>query len=179
MMRLILASTVLATMIAPTLAQTPMQRCKAITEAMERLNCYDSIEETPAAQPVPVPAAPPTAPVPPAKSAPAPAAKTPAAEDPLITQAKASVVDQLRDPGSARFQNVKLRTVRGKQSVCGLVSAKNAAGFMTVPQPFAFDGEQAYLIIYHPGPANNTKLDDYTLTREMGERLRKFSRLCR
>jgi hypothetical protein len=60
---------------------------------------------------------------------------------------------------------VKVRTVRGKQSVCGLVNAKNAAGFMTGPQPFAFDGEKAYLIIYNLGPANNTKMDAYALSR--------------
>ena len=85
---------------------------------------------------------------------------------------------QLRDPGSARFSSVKVRTVRGKQAVCGLFNAKNAVGIMTGPQPFAFDGEREYLIIYNPGPQNNTKLDGYTLTTAKGDRLRNFNRLC-
>ena len=169
MMRPILALIVLAATAWPAAAQTPLQKCKVITEALERLQCYDAIEESPApATPAPTPAAP------------APAAKQVApGEDPLITQAKESVTSQLRDPGSARFSNVKIRTVRGKQAVCGLVNAKNAAGIMTGPQPFAFDGEKAHLIIYNPGPQNNTKLDGYTLTTAMGDRLKNFNRLCR
>jgi hypothetical protein len=164
MMRPILALIVLAAIAGATAAQTPLQRCKVITEAMERLQCYDAIEESPAARP----------------AAPVPAARQAApGEDPLITQAKESVTSQLRDPSSARFSNVKVRTVRGKQAVCGLFNAKNAAGIMTGPQPFAFDGEKAHLIIYNPGPANNTKMDGYSLTTAMGERLRDYNRLCR
>jgi hypothetical protein len=178
MMRPILALIVLAATAWPTAAQTPLQKCKVITEALERLQCYDAIEEptAPAAQ-SPTPAAPAPAPRP---AAPAPAAKQAApGEDPLIAQAKDSVISQLREPSSARFANVKVRTVRGKQAVCGFFNAKNAAGIMTGPQPFAFDGEKAHLIIYNPGPANNTKMDGYSLATAMGERLRNYNRLCR
>jgi hypothetical protein len=94
-MRPILALIMLAAMVSSATAQTPLQKCKVITEAIERLQCYDAIEETPTAPApaVPAPAARPAAPAPAAKTAPAPAAKAAPEEDPLITQAKASVVD--------------------------------------------------------------------------------------
>ena len=96
-----------------------------------------------------------------------------------VAQAKAAVTAQLRNPGSARFRDVKLRTVAGKQAVCGLVNARNSRGFMTGPQPFAYDGEQAYLIVFNPGPANFTSLDANSLIAAMGGRLRSYNRLCR
>ena len=69
--------------------------------------------------------------------------------------------------------------VAGKQAVCGLVNARNSRGFMTGPQPFAYDGEQAYLIVFNPGPANFTSLDANSLIAAMGGRLKSYNRLCR
>jgi hypothetical protein len=177
-MRSILAVAAVAMSAFPAAAQTPLQKCKVITDSLERLRCYDAIEEPAATSVQPPPAAAAPAPAP-AHPAPAQAATPAPAEDPLIARAKASVIGQLRDPNSARFQNVKVRTVRGKQTVCGQFNAKNAAGFMTGPQPFAFDGEQAFLIIYNPGPANSTNQDAYSLAGDMANRLKAYSRLCR
>jgi hypothetical protein len=146
MMRAILALMALAAMASPAAAQTPLQKCKVITDTIERLQCYDAIEESaaPPASATAAPAATKAAP-------PAQAAKSAAPAEELIAKAKASVTGQLRDPNSARFAEVKVRTVRGTQAVCGLINAKNAMGIMTGPQPFAFDGEKAYLVILQPG----------------------------
>ena len=180
-MHTILALIVLGAAAGPAAAQSALQKCKSIADSLERLRCYDAIEAEPAAT-SPQPAAPAATSAQPAKPAasPAQAAAPPApAEDPLIAQAKAAVTAQLRNPGSARFRDVKLRTVAGKQAVCGLVNARNSRGFMTGPQPFAYDGEQAYLIVFNPGPANFTSLDANSLIAAMGGRLRSYNRLCR
>jgi hypothetical protein len=169
MRRSVLALLMLA--VAPAAAQTPLEKCKAITDTAERLKCYDAIQSTPATTPA-QPAQTPAASAPQAKSA-------PASEDPLVTKAKAGVRGQLRNPDSARFHSVRMRTVKGKPAVCGLVNARNAAGVMTPAQPFAFDGEQVYLIIYNPGPANITNQDASTLGSAMGARIRAYNRLCK
>jgi hypothetical protein len=140
-------------------AQTLLQKCKSIADMVERLRCYDAIQSEPAGTAV--------QPAPPAA----------AGEDPLITKAKAAVKSELRDPDSARFQDVKVRTTRGKQAVCGLVNAKNSRGGMTGPHPFAYDGEQSYLLVY--GPANSTKLSASDLGASMGSRAKNYYRLCR
>src|SRR5436190_1724302 len=93
---------------SPAMAQTPLQRCKGIADSLDRLRCYDALEAEPATAPAPeskpagseaaAPAKPP--------AEQATAAKPPAApEDELITKAKAAVLGELRDPGSAQFQN--------------------------------------------------------------------------
>ena len=163
MLRLIFVLMALSATTAPIAAQTPLQKCKAITDSTERLRCYDAIEAAPAATPAQ-----------PAK----PAAAAPA-EDPSITRAKETVKGQLRDPGSARFQNVGVRTAAGKQAVCGFVGAKNSAGVMTPGQPFAYDGEQVYLVIYNPGPANITSMDSRSLGKAMNGRIKAYNQLCR
>ncbi len=142
-------------------AQTSLEKCKSIADSPERLRCYDAIKSEPAGTSV------------------QPAQPAVPGEDPLITKAKATVKSELRDPDSARFQDVKVRAVEGKQAVCGLVNAKNARGGMTGLQPFAYDGEHAYLIIYNPGPANSTSLSAGVLGDSMGSRLKKYNRLCR
>jgi hypothetical protein len=89
------------------------------------------------------------------------------------------VKSELREPDSAQFQDVKVRTVKGKQAVCGLVNAKNARGGMTGLHPFAYDGEQVYLIVYNPGPANSTSLSAATLGAGMNNRIKNYNRLCK
>lgn len=198
MFRLIFALTTLVAISAPALAQTPLQKCRAITESAERLKCFDALQAEPAitplqpAQPAQTtqpaqqpaqttqPAQPPAQATQPAQSVqPAKPAVTTAGEDPMITKAKEAVKGQLRDAESARFTAVKLRTVGGKQAVCGLVSAKNLAGIMPPGQPFAFDGEQVYLVIYNPGPANITSMDGRKLGQAMHGRIKGYNRLCR
>ncbi len=97
----------------------------------------------------------------------------------MVTKAKEAVKGQLRDAESARFANVRLRNIGGKQAVCGYVSAKNLAGIMPPVQPFAFDGEQAYLVIYNPGLANITSMDGRKLGDAMNGRIKAYNRLCR
>jgi hypothetical protein len=142
-------------------AQAPLEKCRSIADSPERLRCYDAIKSEPAETSV------------------QPAQPAVPGEDPLITKAKATVKSELRDPDSARFQDVKLRAVGGKQAVCGLVNATNARGRMTGLQPFAYDGEHAYLIIYNPGPANSSSLSADVLGESMGSRLKNYNRLCR
>ncbi len=169
MIRPIFVLIVLAAATGTTQAQTPLQKCKSIADMVERLRCYDAIQSEPAGTSV--------QPAPPAGTAVQPAPPAAAGEDPLITKAKAAVKGELKDPDSARFQDVKVRTTRGKQAVCGLVNAKNSKGGMTGPHPFAYDGEQTYLLVY--GPANSTKLSAYDLGASMGSRARNYYRLCR
>jgi hypothetical protein len=183
MLRLIFALTALAASAAPIAAQTPLQKCRAMTDSAERLKCFDALQTEPAITPL-QPAAPAAQPAQPAQPAQQPAQATPAAkpaagEDPMVTKAKETVKSQLRDAESARFASVRLRSIGGKQAVCGLVSAKNVAGFMPPGQPFAFDGEQAYLVIYNPGPANITSMDARKLGEAMNGRIKAYNRLCR
>jgi hypothetical protein len=169
MIRPILALTVLVATTATMEAQTPLQTCKSIADSVKRLRCYDEIKTEPAgtsaqpAQPATVQPAQPAA----------------AGEDPLLAKAKATVKSELRDPDSARFQDVKVRTVKGKQAVCGLVNAKNSKGGMTGLHPFAYDGEQVYLVVYNPGPGNSTSLSAGTLGASMGSRVKNYNRLCK
>lgn len=149
-------------------AETSLDRCKAIADSAKRLQCYDALKSEPGATSA--------QPAQPAQSA-QPAAA--AGEDPLIAKAKAAVQSELRAPDSAKFQDVKLRQVDGKPAVCGLVNATNSRGKMTGPQPFAYDGEHTYLIIYNPGPANSTKESASALGEAMGNRLKSYNRLCR
>ena len=161
MIRPISALLVLVATTATMEAQTPLQKCKSMADSVERLKCYDAIQSEPAgtsAQPA-QPAAP--------------------DEDPLLAKAKATVKSELRDPDSARFQDVKVRKVGGKQAVCGLVNAKNSKGGMTGLHPFAYDGEHVYLVVYNPGPANSTSLSAATLGASMGSRVSNYNRLCR
>jgi len=169
MIRSILALTLLVATTATMQAQTPLQTCKSIADSIKRLRCYDEINAEPAgtsaqpAQPATVQPAQPATP----------------GEDPLLAKAKATVKSELRDPDSAQFQDVKVRTVKGKQAVCGLVNAKNSKGGMTGLHPFAYDGEQVYLVVYNPGPGNSTSLSARTLGASMSSRVRNYNRLCK
>jgi hypothetical protein len=161
MLRPGLALLALVATAAPLAAQTAIQKCKSIKDSLERLRCYDAIQAEPAARPAP--------------SA-SPAGRS---EDPAIARAKEAVKAQLKYPGSARFSDVKVRTVSGKQAVCGLVRAKNASEAMAPPQPFAYDGEDAHLLIYNPGPANITTMSAKDLAADTGDRIRAYNRLCK
>src|SRR5215470_15553413 len=167
--RPIVIVTLLAATVTTAAAQTALERCKAMTDSLKRLQCYDDIKSDSGATPA--------KPAEPAKSTqPAPAAA--AGEDPMIAKAKAAVQGELRAPDTAKFTDVKLRQVDGKPAVCGLVNAANSRGKMTGPQPFAYDGEHMYLIIYNPGPANSSKESASALGEAMGNRLRNYNRLC-
>ncbi len=61
MLRLIFALTALAASAAPIAAQTPLQKCRAMTDSAERLKCFDTLQAEPAytlaaAQPAGAPA---------------------------------------------------------------------------------------------------------------------------
>jgi hypothetical protein len=192
-MRTIILTVAMTLSVSQAFAQTT--DCKKIQDSLDRLRCYD-VQAAP-----PAPAAKPATPAPPAttketppaaakeapaKDAPAAAKESPAkaatatsGEDPMIAAAKASIKAQLRDPDSARFRSVKIRTVKGKPGVCGMVLAKNRAGFMTGMQPFAYDGEKSYLVIFNPGPANITNLGTKALGEDMADRIDNFDRLCK
>jgi hypothetical protein len=108
-------------------AQPAPTDCKTISDSLERLRCYDG-QATQTAPPETTVTKP-----------------KPPVEDPFISKAKTRVKQQLRDPDSARFQDVKVKVVGGKKVVCGLINAKNSMGGMTGTHPFAYDGEHAYL----------------------------------
>jgi len=81
----------------------------------------------------PTPLAPPTA----AVVIPTPQASTPAASD-VITRAQTSILETLRDPGSAQFSDmVALKNGRDTM-VCGFVNAKNGYGGYTGRKRFIY-----------------------------------------
>lgn len=148
-------------------AQAP--DCKAIADSLERLRCYDG-QPAPAQ---PAPAAQPGAPPPPAAKPALPA------EDPFVTKAKARVKQQLLDPQSARFQDIKIKTVGGKKGLCGQVNAKNSTGGMTGTLSFTYDGEYATIMIFNPGPGNPTSFGADILGVTLGRRLEAHDRWCK
>jgi hypothetical protein len=138
-------------------AQSPSP-CTAITDDKSRLQCFDAAAKAAATQPS-KPAAP--------------------ADDPLVAKAKAAVKRQLRDPGSAQFQDVKTRVVTGKSGVCGNVNSKNAMGGMTGPIPFAYDGDHAFILAWDAGASNGTSLDRDILAVTLGDRLKAYDTWCK
>lgn len=130
---------VLMLMLAPSLCSAQTRDCKGIADSAERLRCYDEPLGAAAAPPAQKP--------------------TPSREDAFISKAKAVVLKQLRDPASARFSDVKLRAVGGKKGVCGSVNARNAAGGMSGPQFFVYDGQSANVLVLSAGPNNPTSFD--------------------
>jgi hypothetical protein len=173
MIRTICILTVLTATAMTAAAETSLDRCKAMTDSTKRLQCYDELKSDQATTP-----AKPAQPAQPAKPAQPAQPAAAAGEDPMIAKAKAAVQGELRAPDSAKFTDVKLRQVDGKPAVCGLVNANNSRGKMTGPQPFAYDGEHMYLIIYNPGPANSSKESASALGEAMGNRLKNYNRLC-
>jgi hypothetical protein len=135
--------------------------CRSIADSLERLRCYDAQSAPPAAAPPQVvkPAAP--------------------AEDPFITKAKARVKQQLRDPDSARFQKIKIKTVAGKKGICGEVNAKNAMGGMTGFLDFAYDGEYAFIMSFNAGAGNPTSLSPDIWGLSVGSRLTAHDTWCK
>jgi hypothetical protein len=180
MLRLILVLTALAATAVPAAAESAVEKCRAIKDdANERLKCFDAIEQAPAA----APAAPKQESKPGTKSEPKPAtrseAKAAAGDDGMIARAKEAVKAELRIPESATFSNVKLRTVDGKPAVCGYVSAASAANFYLAGQPFAYDGDQAYLLLYGPGLGSISKMSTKELNDVKDIRVKAYKRLCK
>jgi hypothetical protein len=147
-------------------AQTP--NCKEVKDSLERLRCYDD-------QPNPA-ASPPAALVPAAPVVTKPAAP---AEDPFIAKAKARVKQQLVDPASARFQEIKIKTVNGKKALCGRVNAKNSTGGMTGALSFTYDGEYATIMMFNAGPGNPTSMSADILGATLGNRLAAHNLYCK
>jgi hypothetical protein len=149
------------------LAQSP--NCKDIKDSLERLRCYDG-QQNPA----------PAAPAAPTAATPSVIAK-PAAptEDPFIAKAKARVKQQLLDPTSARFQDIKIKTVNGKKGLCGIVNAKNSTGGMTGALSFTYDGEFATIMMFNAGPGNPTSLSADILGVTLGNRLAAHDLYCK
>lgn len=124
--------------------------CRDIKDSLERLRCYDG-------QSVP----------------------TTPAEDPFIASAKSRIGQQLLDPPSARFSDIKIKTVAGRKGLCGQVNAKNSAGGMTGTLSFTYDGEFATIMIFNPGPGNPTSMSADILGVSLGRRLEAHSRWCK
>jgi len=180
MMRPILVLTALVVTIAPVAAETALEKCRAIKDdANERLKCFEAIQDAPATAPAPPPAAPKQGTKQGTKQETKPETKPAAAtDDSMIAKAKEAIKAELRIPESARFSNVKLRTVAGKPAVCGYVSAASAANFYLAGQPFAYDGDQAYLMLYGPGLASISKLSTKELNDVKDSRVKAYKRLC-
>ncbi len=143
---------------AGTTQAQPVSPCAAITDDKSRLQCFDAATKATGTQPV------------------KPAASV---DNPLVAKAKAAVRRELRDPGSAQFQDVKIRVVGGKSGVCGDVNSKNAMGGMTGAIPFAFDGERASVMAWDAGPSNGTTLDREDLDVTLGDRLKAYGTWCK
>lgn len=133
------------------------QECRTIADSLERLRCYDARE-----------------------GAEKPTTKAAPAEDPLIAVAKAAVRKQLRDPGSARFDDLKVRTDKaGKKGVCGTVNSRNSMNGMTGPKIFVFNGTHARILVANEGPENGTSLDRILLGVMLGESLKWHDQFCK
>lgn len=152
---------------APAFGQT-FEDCKKITAAIERLDCFDKLptNATSSTQQLPI-------------ATPAKPKLVSPAEDPFITKAKARVKQQLRDPDSARFSDMKVKMVDGKKAVCGMVNAKNGSGGMTGTLPFAYDGEYASLMIFNVGQGNPTSFGSDILGVTLGTRLEAYEKFCK
>lgn len=129
--------------------------CTAITDDKSRLQCYDAAAKSVLKKPV--------------------APK----EDPFIAEAKARVRKQLRDPNSAIFQNIKIKTVSGKRGICGDVNAKNALGGMTGFIPFAYNGEHAYIMVFNAGAGNPTDASADILSATLHSTLETHQKWCK
>jgi hypothetical protein len=86
---------------------------------------------------------------------------------------------QLRDPDSARFQAIKVKTVSGKKGLCGEINAKNAMGGMTGFIPFAYDGEHASILSFNAGAGNPTSFGPDILGVTLGSRLAAPDKWCK
>ena len=83
--------------------------CRSINSDPERLTCYDNLPDAASKQ-------------------------TKATEDPMFAKARAGVARNLKDPASARFEEL----LRTPDAVCGFVNAKDAMGGYTGQRPFVF-----------------------------------------
>lgn len=86
--------------LASNIAMAQTNPCSSIPDNTDRLTCYDKQ----------------------AKSIKSPGAKP--ATDPIIAVAKAAIGRQLKDPASARYEDIRIKP----NAVCGWVNSKNAMG---------------------------------------------------
>lgn len=140
------------------------QPCRSISDSLERLRCYDALPDASAAPPPPA-----------AASAPLPAPT----ENPAVAKARTAIKKLLRDPNSARFEGIKVKTVAGKTGVCGQVNSKNAMGGMTGPKIFVFDGTYAHILVDREGPENGTSFDNVLLGAWLKEGLEDHDKFCK
>jgi hypothetical protein len=168
MLRAPLFALALHALSAPAATAQSFDDCKKIIGAIERLDCFDKLPSNAAPKsPTGQPNQPPSKP-------------TLSADEQLIAKARAAVTRQLRDPSSAQFRDLKVKSAQGgKKGVCGLVNAKNAFGGLTGPQMFSFDGEHAYLLITDAGTGNSSSMGADILAVTLGSRLEAYERFCK
>jgi hypothetical protein len=157
-MKVVFIAIVLFAFSSPASAQ---QDCKAIADSLERLRCYDAGA---VATPAVAPSAPGRLPV--------------VAEDPLIAKAKAAVRKQLREPESARFQDVKIKAGGSKKGVCGMVNAKNGTGGMTGTNFFVYDGQTASVLVTGGASQNPTSFGPDILAITVSNGLKNYEIFC-
>lgn len=127
--------------------------CAAITDDKSRLQCYDAENAAVAKQPE-------------------------IKVDPFVAAAQARVKQQLRDPRSAVFHEMTIKTVAGERGICGEVNAKNAFGGMTGFIPFAYDGKNAYVMSFNAGVGNPTIMTADIWGITLGTRLKAHDKWC-
>jgi hypothetical protein len=143
-------------------AHADPSNCRAITDSLERLRCFDAREDAAMLQ----------------------STKQDAQGDPeatiWIVWARNAVRKQLRDPESALFDGLRVvKDKSGKPGVCGTVNAKNAMGGMTGPKMFVFDGSQARILVAGEGAEDGTSLGRYILGATLGTGLKLHTQFCK
>ena len=75
----------------------------------------------------------------------------------LIALAKKMLRKQLRNPASAQFTMVSIKTAAdGSMAVCGMINSQNDTDGRTGPKPFVYDGRNIYVLISSDGADNGT-----------------------
>jgi hypothetical protein len=102
-----------------------------------------------------------------------------AAETELIALAKKTLRKQLREPASAQFTMVSIKTAAdGSTAVCGMVDSRNDTDGMTGPKPFVYDGRNLYILIASDGADNGTIHDGPFLDRVFERANEAHSKYC-
>jgi hypothetical protein len=151
----------LSAMLAGTVVPIAAQDCKSIPDSLERLRCYDGTVPPAAAQ-----------------NPSAPLVKRTPSDDPLVAKAKAAVRKQLREPGSAQFSDIKIKSSGDKKGVCGMVNAKNGTGGMTGTNFFVFDGEYASILVTGGASQNPTSFGPDILSVTISRGLKNYEAFC-
>jgi hypothetical protein len=141
----------------PAMAQSGLDACRKITGEVERLACYDKLPS----------------------AAPKAAAKA-AGDEPMIAAAKAAALKMLREPSSAQFSGLTIRTAAdGAKGVCGQVNARNAMGGMSGNKLMVYDGKMARIMVDSDGPGNPTDFDRLLIGVTLRETLAAYERFCK